>query len=49
MPMPNGLRFRPAAPGDADAVAELHADSWQRHYRIAFSDAFRGSVPACCP
>lgn len=35
-----GLRFRAACPGDAHAIAGLHADSWQRHYRGAFSDAF---------
>src|ERR1700723_3704320 len=40
MPAPAGLRFRAAAPGDAHAIAALHADSWQRHYRGAFSDAF---------
>ena len=40
MPAPAGLRFRAAAPGDADAIAGLHADSWQRNYRGAFSDAF---------
>ncbi len=40
MPAPAGLRFRAAAPGDAKAIAALHADSWQRHYRGAFSDAF---------
>jgi GNAT superfamily N-acetyltransferase len=34
------LRFREAGPGDAQAVAALHAASWQRHYRGAFSDAF---------
>ena len=33
-------RFRTACPDDAAAVAALHADSWQRHYRGAFSDAF---------
>jgi GNAT superfamily N-acetyltransferase len=32
--------FRAACPGDAPAIAALHADSWQRHYRGAFSDAF---------
>ena len=37
---PSGVSFRAARPGDARAVAELHADSWQRHYRGAFSDAF---------
>jgi GNAT superfamily N-acetyltransferase len=36
----NGLRFRAARAGDAQAVAMLHADSWRRHYRGAFSDAF---------
>jgi GNAT superfamily N-acetyltransferase len=34
------LRFRPACPDDALAIAWLQADSWQRHYRGAFSDAF---------
>jgi hypothetical protein len=34
------LRFRAACPGDAQAVAALHACSWQRHYRGAFSDVF---------
>ncbi len=40
MPVPSGLRFRAAGPDDAPAVAALHADSWQRHYRSAFSAAF---------
>jgi hypothetical protein len=40
MPASAGLRFRAACPGDAPAIAGLHADSWQRHYRGAFSDAF---------
>ena len=40
MPVPGELRFRTAGPGDAPAVAALHADSWQRHYRGAFADAF---------
>lgn len=35
-----GPRFRAACPGDAHTIAALHADSWQRHYRGAFSDAF---------
>ncbi|HEX3510288.1 MAG TPA: GNAT family N-acetyltransferase [Solirubrobacteraceae bacterium] len=35
-----GLRFRPAEPGDAPAVAALHADSWRRHYRGAYADRF---------
>lgn len=32
--------FRNAVPGDADAVAALHADSWRNHYRGAYSDAY---------
>jgi GNAT superfamily N-acetyltransferase len=40
MPDPDDVGFRTARPGDARAIAELHADSWQRHYRGAFSDAF---------
>lgn len=34
------LRFRSATPADAEAVAALHAESWRRHYRGAYSDAF---------
>jgi GNAT superfamily N-acetyltransferase len=37
---PSGLRFRAAGPGDAHGIAALHADSWQRHYRGAYSDSF---------
>jgi GNAT superfamily N-acetyltransferase len=40
MPASAELRFRAACPGDAHAIAGLHADSWQRHYRGAYSDAF---------
>jgi hypothetical protein len=40
MPAPGELRFGTAGPGDAQAVAALHTDSWQRHYRGAYSDAF---------
>ena len=40
MHTPAGLRFRVAGRGDAHAIAGLHADSWQRHYRGAYSDAF---------
>jgi len=40
MPVPAGLQFRTASPDDAHAIAALHADSWQRHYRGVFSDAF---------
>ncbi|MFF5289837.1 GNAT family N-acetyltransferase [Paractinoplanes globisporus] len=32
--------FSPAGPGDADRVAGLHADSWRRHYRGAYADAY---------
>ena len=35
-----GLRVRRAAAEDAEAVAALHADSWRRHYRGAYSDLF---------
>ncbi len=34
------LHFRIARPDDAHVVAELHADSWRRHYRGAYSDDF---------
>src|SRR5437588_2342028 len=35
-----GVRLRLAGPDDADAVANLHAESWRRHYRGAYSDAY---------
>ena len=34
------MSFRAAGPDDAVAVAALHTDSWRRHYRGAYSDAF---------
>jgi GNAT superfamily N-acetyltransferase len=34
------MQFRMARPEDAQAVAHLHADSWQRHYRGAYADTF---------
>jgi GNAT superfamily N-acetyltransferase len=34
------LRFRLADRQDAEAIAALHADSWRRHYRGAYSDDF---------
>ncbi|MDQ0718001.1 glutamate dehydrogenase/leucine dehydrogenase/GNAT superfamily N-acetyltransferase [Streptomyces luteogriseus] len=34
------LRLRAAGPDDAENMALLHADSWRRHYRGAYSDAF---------
>jgi len=33
-------KYRPAVPADAESIAALHADSWRRHYRGAYSDAF---------
>lgn len=33
-------RPRLANPSDAEAIATLHAGSWRRHYRGAYSDAF---------
>jgi hypothetical protein len=35
-----GVTYRAACAQDAVAVAELHGDSWRRHYRGAFSNAF---------
>jgi ribosomal protein S18 acetylase RimI-like enzyme len=34
------LEFRLAGAAEADAIARLHADSWRRHYRGAYADAF---------
>jgi GNAT superfamily N-acetyltransferase len=34
------INYRDATAGDAEAIAALHADSWRRHYRGAYSDAF---------
>ncbi len=34
------LDFRLADASDAEAIAALHADSWRRHYRGAYADAF---------
>ncbi|MEU4563183.1 hypothetical protein AB0F72_32800 [Actinoplanes sp. NPDC023936] len=33
-------RFRFAEAADAAGIAALHADSWRRHYRGAYSDSF---------
>lgn len=33
-------QFRLAGPADAKAVSILHANSWRRHYRGAYSDAY---------
>jgi ribosomal protein S18 acetylase RimI-like enzyme len=35
-----GPHFRRAGAADAEAAARLHAESWRRHYRGAYSDAF---------
>jgi GNAT superfamily N-acetyltransferase len=32
--------YRRAVERDAEAIAGLHADSWRRHYRGAFADAY---------
>ena len=34
------VTFRFATPDDAQAVGSLHADSWRRHYRGAYSDTY---------
>jgi GNAT superfamily N-acetyltransferase len=34
------LQFRVAGLSDAERIAALHADSWRRHYRGAYSNAF---------
>jgi ribosomal protein S18 acetylase RimI-like enzyme len=34
------LRYRTARPDDLEAIAALHTDSWQRHYRGAYTDHF---------
>ena len=40
MTSPDSLLLRAAGPADALRVARLHADSWRRHYRGAYSDEF---------
>lgn len=40
------IEYRQAQPGDAEAVALLHARSWRENYRGAFTDAFLdGDLP----
>ena len=34
------MQFRRADASDADAIGALHADSWRRHYRGAYSDEY---------
>jgi GNAT superfamily N-acetyltransferase len=38
--VPDVPQFRAAGPADAPAIAALHADSWRRHYRGAYADAY---------
>jgi ribosomal protein S18 acetylase RimI-like enzyme len=40
MSLSGAVEYRRAQAPDADPIAALHADSWQRHYRGAYSDAF---------
>lgn len=40
MAQPGRLTVRRAGVEDAGAVAGLHADSWRRHYRGAYADAY---------
>lgn len=40
MEIDSGPRFRGARPEDSQAIGELHADSWRRHYRGAYADSF---------
>ena len=37
---PGRVRYRAAGPDDAGSVARLHADSWRRHYRGTYADAY---------
>ena len=34
------MEYRRATASDAEGIAALHTDSWRRHYRGAYSDAF---------
>jgi len=34
------IQYRDASRRDIEAIAALHADSWRRHYRGAYSDTF---------
>lgn len=38
--MGSAVELRAASAADAQAVATLHAESWRRHYRGAYADAF---------
>lgn len=37
---PTDVTIRRGGPADAEAIAGLHADSWRRHYRGAYADAY---------
>lgn len=37
---PEQLAIREAGAADAPEIAALHADSWRRHYRCAYADAY---------
>ena len=34
------VKYRAASAADVDQIARLHADSWSRHYRGAYSDTY---------
>ncbi len=40
MPKSEGIDIRRASLTDASRIAQLHADSWRRHYRGAYSDNY---------
>jgi ribosomal protein S18 acetylase RimI-like enzyme len=37
---PDPVHLRPAQLDDAEAIAELHADSWRRNHRGAYADSY---------
>ncbi len=39
-PRSGDLTIRRGEPADAEAIAGLHTDSWRRHYRGAYADAY---------
>jgi hypothetical protein len=38
--LPREIIIQNASSNDSEAIAALHTDSWRRHYRGAYSDAF---------
>jgi ribosomal protein S18 acetylase RimI-like enzyme len=36
----HAVEFRDATRADAEAIADLHADSWRRHYRGVYLDSY---------